>query len=231
MNECILVVDDDPEIVRAIAILLEKEGYQVLKAYNGMEALEQAVNPALRLIVIDVMMPRLDGLSAVMKIREKRNLPIIVLSAKSEDSDKVLGLSMGADDYIVKPFGVPELLARIRTTLRRADRLKLSRGSQKDIYHIKDLTVDIAKHQVLLDGEEIHFTQNEFKILELLCIHAGKVLTYDFIQEHVWGPYGSSSNQILRVNMANIRRKLKENPSEPKYVLTELGIGYRMLED
>lgn len=140
-------------------------------------------------------------------------------------------LDMGADDYIVKPFGVPELLARIRTTLRRADRLKLSRGSQKDIYHIKDLTVDIAKHQVLLDGEEIHFTQNEFKILELLCIHAGKVLTYDFIQEHVWGPYGSSSNQILRVNMANIRRKLKENPSEPKYVLTELGIGYRMLED
>ena len=141
------------------------------------------------------------------------------------------GLEGGADDYIVKPFGVPELLARIRTTLRRADRLKLSRGSQKDIYHIKDLTVDIAKHQVLLDGEEIHFTQNEFKILELLCIHAGKVLTYDFIQEHVWGPYGSSSNQILRVNMANIRRKLKENPSEPKYVLTELGIGYRMLED
>ena len=104
MNECILVVDDDPEIVRAIAILLEKEGYQVLKAYNGMEALEQAVNPALRLIIIDVMMPRLDGLSAVMKIREKRNLPIIVLSAKSEDSDKVLGLSMGADDYIAKPF-------------------------------------------------------------------------------------------------------------------------------
>ena len=111
MNECILVVDDDPEIVRAIAILLEKEGYQVLKAYNGMEALEQAVNPALRLIIIDVMMPRLDGLSAVMKIREKRNLPIIVLSAKSEDSDKVLGLSMGADDYIAKPFHPQELVA------------------------------------------------------------------------------------------------------------------------
>ena len=119
MNECILVVDDDPEIVRAIAILLEKEGYQVLKAYNGMEALEQAVNPALRLIVIDVMMPKLDGLSAVMKIREKRNLPIIVLSAKSEDSDKVLGLSMGADDYIAKPFHPQELVARVRSQLRR----------------------------------------------------------------------------------------------------------------
>ena len=123
MNECILVVDDDPEIVRAIAILLEKEGYQVLKAYNGMEALEQAVNPALRLIVIDVMMPRLDGLSAVMKIREKRNLPIIVLSAKSEDSDKVLGLSMGADDYIAKPFHPQELVARVRSQLRRYTQL------------------------------------------------------------------------------------------------------------
>ena len=124
-----------------------------------------------------------------------------------------------------------ELLARIRTTLRRSDRLRMSQGTQKDIYHIKDLTVNIPKHQVLLNGEEIHFTQNEFKILELLCIHAGKVLTYDFILEHVWGPYGGTSNQILRVNMANIRRKLKENPSDPKYVLTELGIGYRMLED
>jgi DNA-binding response OmpR family regulator len=123
VNECILVVDDDPEIVRAIAILLEKEGYQVLKAYNGMEALEQAINPALRLIIIDVMMPRLDGLSAVMKIREKRNLPIIVLSAKSEDSDKVLGLSMGADDYIAKPFHPQELVARVRSQLRRYTQL------------------------------------------------------------------------------------------------------------
>ena len=125
-----------------------------------------------------------------------------------------------------------ELLARIRTTLRRADRLKVSQGIQRDIYQVKDLTVDIAKHQVLLGGEEIHFTQNEFKILELLAIHAGKVLTYDFILQHVWGPYGgNSSNQILRVNMANIRRKLKENPSDPKYIHTELGIGYRMLDD
>ena len=138
---------------------------------------------------------------------------------------------MGADDYVVKPFGVSELLARIRTTLRRADRMKVNQGIQRDVYQVKDLTVDIAKHQVLQGGEEIHFTQNEFKILELLAIHAGKVLTYDFILEHVWGPYGGSSNQILRVNMANIRRKLKENPSAPKYIYTELGIGYRMLED
>ena len=133
---------------------------------------------------------------------------------------------------MVKPFGVPELLARIRTTLRRADRINLSQGEQKDRYQVKDLVVDTARHQVFVGSEEIHFTQNEFKILELLAIHAGKVLTYDFILQHVWGPYsGNSSNQILRVNMANIRRKLGENPSEPKYIYTELGIGYRMLED
>ena len=148
MNECILVVDDDPEIVRAIAILLEKEGYQVLKAYNGMEALEQAVNPALRLIVIDVMMPRLDGLSAVMKIREKRNLPIIVLSAKSEDSDKVLGLSMGADDYIAKPFGMMELMARIRTALRHAG----GREEAETVYRLGQLYADPGRH-IVRDGE------------------------------------------------------------------------------
>ena len=149
----------------------------------------------------------------------------------SHSPDLVL-LDMGADDYVVKPFGVSELLARIRTTLRRADRLKMSQGAQRDVYQVQDLVVDITKHQVLLAGEQIHFTQNEFKILELLCIHAGKVLTYDFILEHVWGPYGgNNNNQILRVNMANIRRKLKEDPSKPKYIHTELGIGYRMLED
>jgi two-component system KDP operon response regulator KdpE len=126
---------------------------------------------------------------------------------------------------------VPELLARIRTTLRRTDRLKLSQGTQKTKYQIKNLTVDVTRHQVFVGEDEIHFTQNEFKILELLSAHVGKVLTYDFILEHVWGPYGSNNNQILRVNMANIRRKLKENPSEPKYILTELGIGYRMLDD
>ena len=161
-----------------------------------------------------------------------QEVPTIIISARDRESEKVKALDMGADDYVVKPFGVSELLARIRTTLRRADRIKVSQGIQRDVYQVKDLVVDISKHQVTLGGQLIHFTQNEFKILELLAIHAGKVLTYDFILQHVWGPYsGNSSNQILRVNMANIRRKLGENPSEPKYIYTELGIGYRMLED
>ena len=159
-------------------------------------------------------------------------MPVIIISARDRENEKVKALDLGADDYVVKPFGVSELLARIRSALRRSERLKLSQGIQRDVYQIKDLTVDLSKHQVLLGDEEIHFTQNEFKILELLAIHAGKVLTYDFILKHVWGPYGGSgNNQILRVNMANIRRKLKENPSDPKYIHTELGIGYRMLDD
>ena len=175
----------------------------------------------------------MDGMTCLREMRNRHiNTPVIILTARGEEYDKLAGLEGGADDYVVKPFGVPELLARIRTTLRRSDRLQNSQGAQKDVYQIKGLVLDVARHTVTLDGTEVHFTQNEFKILELLCTHAGKVLTYDFILKHVWGPYGSgSSNQILRVNMANIRRKLNENPSDPKYILTELGIGYRMLED
>ena len=176
MNECILVVDDDPEIVRAIAILLEKEGYQVLKAYNGMEALEQAVNPALRLIVIDVMMPRLDGLSAVMKIREKRNLPIIVLSAKSEDSDKVLGLSMGADDYIAKPFHPQELVARVRSQLRRYTQLgDVNAQSQGGEIVNGRLCYRPEERVLLVDGEPVKLTATELKIVDLLMRNLGRV--------------------------------------------------------
>ncbi len=184
-------------------------------------------------MLLDLGLPDMDGLEILTQLRGlPRETPVIIISARDREAEKVRALDMGADDYVVKPFGVSELLARIRSALRRADRLKLSEGIQRSTYQIKDLTVDLARHQVLLGGEEIHFTQNEFKIIELLAIHAGKVLTYDFILEHIWGPYGGSgSNQILRVNMANIRRKLGENPSEPKYIHTELGIGYRMLDD
>jgi len=176
---------------------------------------------------------KLDGLEVLEQFSGlPHEVPVIIISARDRESEKVRALDMGADDYVVKPFGVSELLARIRTTLRRADRIRGSQGERKEKYIVKDLTVDVARHQILKGEEEIHFTQNEFKILELLAIHAGKVLTYDFILEHVWGPFsGSNGNQILRVNMANIRRKLKENPSEPIYIHTELGIGYRMLED
>ncbi len=229
----ILVIEDEHAISNFICRALTANDYKPIPAATGKEGLSLFFSHSPDLVLLDLGLPDMDGLDVLGQFNGlPRDIPTIIISARDRESEKVKGLDMGADDYVVKPFGVSELLARIRTTLRRADRLKVSQGTQRDVCCVKDLKVDIAKHQVLQGGELIHFTQNEFKILELLAIHAGKVLTYDFILEHVWGPYsGSNNNQILRVNMANIRRKLKENPSEPKYIYTELGIGYRMLED
>ena len=235
MNEkrTILLIEDERAISNFICRALTANDYRAVPAASGKEGLSLFFSHSPDLVLLDLGLPDMDGLDVLSQLSGlPQEVPVIIISARDRESEKVKALDMGADDYVVKPFGVPELLARIRTTLRRSDRLRSSQGAQRDIYQIKDLVLDVARHTVTLDGSEVHFTQNEFKILELLCIHAGKVLTYDFILKHVWGPYsGSSSNQILRVNMANIRRKLKENPSDPKYILTELGIGYRMLED
>ncbi len=235
MNEkqTILIIEDDKAISNFISRALTASDYRAIPAGTGREGLSLFFSHGPDLVLLDLGLPDMDGLEILSQLRGlPREAPVIIISARDREAEKVRALDMGADDYVVKPFGVSELLARIRSALRRADRLKLSQGIQRTVYQIKDLTIDLSKHQVLLGGEEIHFTQNEFKIIELLAIHAGKVLTYDFILEHIWGPYGGSgSNQILRVNMANIRRKLKENPSEPKYIHTELGIGYRMLDD
>ncbi len=232
-KQTILVIEDERSISNFICRALTANDYKAIPAYRGKEGMSLFFSHSPDLVLLDLGLPDTDGLDILAQLRGlPREVPIIIISARDRESEKVKALDMGADDYVVKPFGVSELLARIRSALRRSDRLKLSQGIQRDVYQIKDLTVDLARHQVLLGDEEIHFTQNEFKIIELLAIHAGKVLTYDFILEHVWGPYsGSGSNQILRVNMANIRRKLKENPSDPKYIHTELGIGYRMLDD
>ena len=235
MNEkrVILVIEDEKTISNFICRALTANDYKAIPAFSGKEGLSLFFSHGPDLILLDLGLPDMDGMDILKEVSGlPQETPVIIISARDRESEKVKALDMGADDYVVKPFGVSELLARIRTTLRRADRMKVSQGIQRSVYQVKDLTIDIAKHQVTQAGELIHFTQNEFKILELLAIHAGKVLTYDFILEHVWGPYGSNnSNQILRVNMANIRRKLKENPSEPRYIHTELGIGYRRLED
>ena len=229
----VLIIEDEHAISNFICRALTASDYKAIPAASGREGLSLFFSHTPDLVLLDLGLPDIDGLEVLSQLRDlPYEIPILIISARDREAEKVKALDMGADDYIVKPFGVSELLARIRTALRRADRLKLSQGIQRDVYQVRDLTVDIARHQVFLGEENIHFTQNEFKILELLAIHAGKVLTYDFILEHVWGPFGGSgSNQILRVNMANIRRKLKENPSEPKYIHTELGIGYRMLDD
>ncbi len=228
----ILVIEDEHAISNFICRALTSNDYKAIPAASGKEGLSLFFSHNPDLVLLDLGLPDMDGLEVLEQFSGlPQEVPVIIISARDREAEKVRALDMGADDYVVKPFGVSELLARIRTTLRRADRIRGGQSERKECYKVKDLTVDIARHQIMKGEEEIHFTQNEFKIIELLAAHAGKVLTYDFILEHIWGPYGTSSNQILRVNMANIRRKLKENPSEPKYILTELGIGYRMLDD
>ena len=229
MNECILVVDDDKEIVKAIAILLEKEGYRVLKAYNGMEALDCALDPTLRLIIIDVMMPQLDGLSAVMKIREKRNLPIIVLSAKSEDSDKVLGLSMGADDYVTKPFNPQELVARVRSQLRRYTQLGdvNAQGQGGEIVNGR-LCYKPEERVLLVDGEPVKLTATETKIVELLIRNPGRIFPAEEIYSRVWGEEAFSAENTVMVHIRRIREKIELNPKKPEYLKVVWGIGYKM---
>jgi len=229
----ILIIEDEHAISNFICRALAANDYKTISAFSGKEGLSLFFSYSPDLVLLDLGLPDMDGLEILSQLQDlPRDVPVIIISARDRESEKVKALDMGAEDYVVKPFGVSELLARIRSTLRRSDRLKLSSDIQRTVYQIKDLTVDLTRHLVLLGEDEIHFTQNEFKILELLAIHAGKGLTYDFILEHDWGPYSNSSNnQILRVNMANIRRKLGENPSDPKYIHTELGIGYRMLDD
>ena len=227
MNECILVVDDDREIVGAIAIVLEREGYTVRRAYDGLEAVEQALDPAVRLILIDVMMPKLDGLSALMRIREKRNLPVIVLSAKSEDTDKILGLNTGADDYITKPFNPVEVTARVRSQLRRYMQLG-SRAAAPARYVIGGVELDDSSKEVTLDGEPISLTPIEYDILKLLMESPGKVYSPKEIYRQVWKEAPLGSDNTVAVHIRHIREKIEINPKEPRYLKVVWGVGYKV---
>ena len=228
-KETVLVVDDDREIVGAIALALEKEGYRVLRAYDGMEALDHALDPELRLILMDVMMPRLDGLSAVLRIRERRNLPIIVLSAKSEESDKVLGLSMGADDYVTKPFSTQELVARVRSQLRRYTRLGDVNASARDQRIVNGrLSYDPDSRVLTADGDEVKLTATELGILDLLMCNLGRVFPAEEIYRRVWGEEAYASENTVMVHIRRIREKVELNPKEPDYIKVVWGIGYKM---
>lgn len=229
MNECVLIVDDDPEIVGAIAIVLEREGYAVRRAYNGLQAVEQALDPAVRLIVIDLMMPKLDGLSALMRIREKRNLPIIVLSAKSEDSDKILGLSMGADDYVTKPYNPQELVARVRSQLRRYTTLgDVNAQAQRGVIVNGRLRYDSERRELCADGEPVKLTATELKIVELLMRNPGRIFPAEEIYRRVWQSDSYSCENTVMVHIRHIREKLELNPKEPDYIKVVWGIGYKM---
>ena len=228
-KETVLVVDDDREIVGAIALALEKEGYRVLRAYDGMEALDHALDPELRLILMDVMMPRLDGLSAVLRIRERRNLPIIVLSAKSEESAKVLGLSMGADDYVTKPFSTQELVARVRSQLRRYTRLGDVNASARDQRIVNGrLSYDPDSRVLTADGDEVKLTATELGILDLLMCNLGRVFPAEEIYRRVWGEEAYASENTVMVHIRRIREKIELNPREPDYLKVVWGIGYKM---
>ncbi|WP_101696523.1 response regulator transcription factor [Clostridium minihomine] len=227
-KQCILVVDDDKEIVRAISIYLEKEGFEVLCAYDGVQAVDLAMSRDIHLILIDVMMPKQNGLAAILKIRENRNLPIIVLSAKSEDSDKILGLSMGADDYITKPFNPLELVARVKSQLRRYTTLGDIHSTGQNAISIGRLTFDTENRTLTADGEPVRLTATETKIVELLMKNAGRIFPAEEIYRRVWNEPAFSAENTVMVHIRRIREKIEINPKEPEYLKVVWGIGYKI---
>ncbi|MDE6775784.1 MAG: response regulator transcription factor [Ruminococcus sp.] len=225
----ILVVDDDHDIVNAIAALLEREGYRIRKAYNGLEALDELIHNEVQLILIDIMMPKMDGLSAMMKIRTTKNIPIIVLSAKSEDSDKILGLSMGADDYITKPYNPMELTARVQANLRRYLSLGAADSVKKNsVIRIGGLVLDRDEKQVYADGEAVKLTATEYKITELLMENAGRIFSAEEIYSRIWNEDSYSVENTVMVHIRHIREKIEINPSDPRYLKVVWGIGYKI---
>ena len=223
----ILVCDDDREIVDAIEIYLTQEGYHVLKAYDGMQAIQMLEREEIQLLIIDVMMPKLDGIRATLKIREKSSIPIIILSAKSEDVDKILGLNIGADDYVTKPFNPLELTARVKSQLRRY--MQLGGGAiRKDVLSIGGIELDDRSKEVSLDGEKISLTRTEYDILKLLMEHPGEVFSPNQIYEQVWqdNPYGTENT--VAVHIRHLREKVEYNPAEPRYLKVVWGRGYKM---
>lgn len=227
----ILLIEDEKNICNFISASLSAQDYKITQTHTGGDALPLIASQCPDLILLDLGLPDMDGMEIIRQVRTWASIPIIVISARTQEQEKVKALDLGADDYLTKPIGTSELLARIRTALRHSNRLNTSSPLYKRPFHAKDLTIDFEKHLVILAGKEIHLTQIEFKIISLLAKNSGRVMTYDTIISTIWGPYADDDNSILRVNMAHIRRKLEQNPAEPQYIFTEIGIGYRMVED
>ena len=226
----ILVVDDDKEIVESIEIYLKNEGFNMFKAFNGIEALEILVEKEIHLILMDIMMPKLDGIKATIKIREEKNIPIILVSAKSEDTDKIIGLNIGADDYITKPFNPLELIARVKSNLRRYVTLGNydNDNFNKDILKSGGLELNISTKEVKVDGEIVKITPIEFKILKLLLSNKGRVFSIDEIYEKVWNEESFNVENTVAVHIRRIREKIEINPKEPRYLKVVWGVGYKI---
>ena len=225
----ILVCDDDKEIVEAIEIYLTQEGHHILKAYDGEQARQVMQNNRVDLLIIDVMMPKLDGIRATLKIREKKNMPIIILSAKSEDADKILGLNVGADDYMTKPFNPLELTARVKSQLRRYTQLGSTIDkSNQAVYAVGGLSIDDEQKEVTVDGEPVRLTPIEYNILLLLVKNQGKVFSIDQIYESIWNEDAIGVDNTVAVHIRHIREKIEINPKEPRYLKVVWGVGYKI---
>lgn len=227
----ILVIEDEKNILNFIASVLESQHYQVLSASTGSDGLTLTASHCPELILLDLGLPDMDGIQVIQAIRKYSAVPILVISARTQEDDKVQALDAGADDYITKPFGNSELLARIRTALRHSLQHTAEGNALPHPYRCQGLTIHFERRLITRNGQDIHLTQNEYKIVELLALNSGRVLTYDRLIEHVWGPFSENDNTSLRVHMANIRRKIEPNPAEPIYLFTEIGVGYRMAEE
>ena len=222
----ILLIEDDKSICSFITASLSGNGYRVITAFSGKEGISLAASFCPDVILLDLGLPDIDGCDVIRQLRSWSSISVIVISARVEEQDKVMALDLGADDYITKPFGPAELMARIRTSLRHSHTFMPGR-----VYKAADLEIYFERRMIYINGNEVHLTQIEYQLLSLLAENSGRVLTYKFIMNTIWGPYIDDNNQILRVNMANIRRKIEKNPAQPQYVFTEIGIGYRMREN
>ena len=223
----ILVADDDPQILRLVARNLQLEGYEVTTATDGQEALDQLEAHTFDLAILDVMMPKLDGFTVCARVREFSSMPIIMVTARGQDQDKIRGLDLGADDYLTKPFSVEELLARVRSVLRRSQFASNQEGQHvRPVITIGELMVDFAQHRVTMKGQELDLTPIEYRLLAYLAQNAGRVVTQDLLLEHVWGEEYVGESHLLQVNVNRLRRKLEDDPARPRYLLTKMGVGY-----
>ena len=231
IKDRVLVIEDDKSIRNFLRTVLEANNYEVLIATTGAEGYSMVTSQCPDVVILDLGLPDMDGMAILKNVRQWSSMPVLVVSARTHEKDKVAALDAGADDYITKPFGTSELLARVRTAIRHARATVLTaEGMQTGQFRAGDLLIDYDKHRVYVGERDVNLTQNEYKIVSLLGKYAGKVLTYDFIIKEIWGPNMQNDNRILRVNMANIRRKMENNPAQPQYIFTEVGVGYRIVD-
>ena len=227
----VLIVEDDRAICNFMRRVLEANGYESIAVGTGREAISMLTSHCPDVVILDLGLPDMDGMEVLEQLRTWSLMPVVVVSARTDEREKVRALDAGADDYITKPFGTSELLARLRTAIRHT---RTTNGNatiaKENRFTARGLVIDYDKYRVYIDGRDANLTQNEFKLVALLGRYAGRVLTYDYLIKEIWGPYKAYDNQILRVNMANIRRKIEKNPAEPEYIFTEVGVGYRMIE-